>query len=103
VPSGFNGLRTVLFTSARAEPVSLTLGAGPAVEIRAVRYDRPTDPVFDASTFRRVRFEVQAADIAGTPAKGDTIEDEAGTQWTVIEILEQPETASWMLTVETDG
>lgn len=98
-----NALRGPLFTLSRAVDVAITLGAAAPVQVRAVRYDRPTDPIFDTSTFRRVRFEIRKSEISGAPEKDDVIEDGDGTEWAIIEVLDQPEVGSWMLTVETDG
>jgi hypothetical protein len=92
-------LRSALFQTGRAEAVSVVLGGSPPVTVQAVRYDKSAEPAFDTSTFRRVRFELQFADLASAPLKGDTVTDDT-TAWEVIEIEERPEAASWIVTVE---
>lgn len=93
------GLRSALFSTARARAVSIRLGVAAAISVQAVRYDAAAEAAFGASTFRRVQFEVRAADLPATPAKGDTI-TEAGRQWAIIEIENRPETGTVLLSVE---
>lgn len=98
--SGLIGLRALLYRTARAQTVSIRLGSAPPEEVLAVRYDNLAEPAFDASTFRRVRFEVAFAALSGRPEKGDTITDAAGVIWSVIEREGLPDTGAWMLGVE---
>jgi len=100
MPFGLNHLRTaVLFATARAEAVTVTPVAGLAFACMAVRYDRSADPAFEEDTFRRVRFEIAAADFPTEPGKGDIIHD-GSQQWVVAEIEHRPEVSSWLLSVE---
>lgn len=83
----------------RAEDISITLGAAPAVQARVTRYDGPTELVFDDPE-RAVRFEVPVAALPARPVLDDAIVDQNGQLWRVISIEDRPEVGCWMLTVE---
>lgn len=100
MPSGLIGLRSALFSGARAEAVSLVLSGGAPLAVMAVRYDREAEPSLSAARFRSVQFEVQAADLPVAPKKADTL-TAAGITLKVIQVEEQPGTGSWLLTVES--
>lgn len=82
----FLGLRSLLFTGDRAEPVLFTAAASPAVELMVIRYDDPADGGLSTGGVRarrRVRFEINYAALPAKPEEGDTLVDAAGTVWKV--------------------
>jgi hypothetical protein len=84
-----------------AQPISYAGVTIAPKAITAVKSDVPAEAFLGPGrTVRHVSFEIQQADLPRRPKKGDTITEEGGRAWSVINATDRDDVVAWEVAVE---